>query len=104
MEGLTRQNERIVVVRKWAEPVEGIAVNWQEDVLDLPDAEHIHLHRRPDGTWSAVPMRQTRDGNMPLADAVAWVDVPAAPEACFHDICDGEPECLLPADPEDGAR
>lgn len=30
--------------------------------------------------------------------------VTAEPEPCFHDICDGEPECLLPADPEDGAR
>lgn len=26
-------------------------------VLDLPDAEHIHLHRRPDGTWHAVPLQ-----------------------------------------------
>ena len=25
-------------------------------VLDLPDAEHIHLTRHPDGTWTAVPM------------------------------------------------
>lgn len=24
----------------------------------LPDAEHVHLTRHPDGTWTATPMRQ----------------------------------------------
>lgn len=27
-------------------------------VLDLPDAEHIHLHRRPDGTWTTAAMEE----------------------------------------------
>lgn len=29
-----------------------------EPVLDLPDAEHIHITKRADGGWTAVPMRR----------------------------------------------
>lgn len=57
--------------------------------VDLPDAEHIHLHRRPDGTWSAVPMwrvwpARTDAADVASSDALrrcAWVDVPADPES-----------------------
>ncbi len=39
-------------------------------VLDLPDAEHIHIHRHPDGTITATPMRESSYA------ADQWVDCP----------------------------
>lgn len=33
-----------------------------ELVLRLPDAEHVHVTRHPDGTITAVPMRQAAHG------------------------------------------
>ena len=37
-------------------------------VVDLPDAEHIHVHRHADGTITAVPMRQIKGD--------VWVQAP----------------------------
>ena len=57
-------------------------------VLDLPDAEHIHVTRLPDGTITAVPMQQARrrdhhggcvvDFGWPCScnAAPSWVDSP----------------------------
>ena len=47
-------------------------------VLDLPDAEHIHLTRRPDGSIaSAVPMVLAIPEHDEPGDADAWwVDAP----------------------------
>ena len=42
---------RYVIARKDSDLV-GMAI----PVLDLPDAEHLHLHRQPDGTYTAVPL------------------------------------------------
>jgi hypothetical protein len=42
-----------------------------EYVLDLPDAEHIHVTRHPDGTVTAVAMRRLRVNNI----GIGWVDV-----------------------------
>ena len=39
--------------------------------LDLPDAEHVHLTRHPDGTWTAVPMRPAA---YQLSKLTTWVD------------------------------
>lgn len=39
------------------------------DVADLPDAEHVHITRLPDGTISAVPLVPLR-----LGYHSAWVD------------------------------
>ena len=36
------------------------------DTVTFPDADDIHLHRNPDGTWTAVPMVEAR--------TVAWHD------------------------------
>lgn len=53
-----------------------------ENMVDLPDAEHIHVTRRPDGSIaSAVPMRQAFKGKggkkrTELWDAKLWVDAP----------------------------
>lgn len=45
-------------------------------VLDLPDAEHVHLTRNPDGTWTAVAMRpfasERKQRYLTLGDV--WVD------------------------------
>lgn len=41
-------------------------------MLDLPDAEHVHLTRQPDGTYKAVPMRRLRVNNI----GIGWVDAP----------------------------
>lgn len=55
---------------------------------NLPDAEHIHITRHPDGTWTAVPMQQARrrdhhggcvvDFGWPCScnAAPSWVDSP----------------------------
>lgn len=48
-------------------------------VLDLPDADHIHLHRQPDGTWTAVPMHTIRLGRFAGPTTVKppillWID------------------------------
>ena len=63
-------------------------------VLDLPDAEHIHLHRRPDGTWHAVAMAplNAHDADTGL---LLWVDVPADPEGRAEWF--GEPRQMTPA-------
>ena len=37
--------------------------------IPLPDAEHIHVTRHPDGTITAVPMRRCTWGDL-------WVDCP----------------------------
>ena len=37
-----------------------------DDVVDLPDADDVHLHRNSDGTWTAVRMVEAR--------TVAWHD------------------------------
>lgn len=47
--------------------------------VDLPDAEHVHLTRQPDGTYTAVPMRQVgavrtyHNGEM-THEQTRWVD------------------------------
>jgi hypothetical protein len=46
-------------------------------VLDLPDAEHIHLHRQPDGTITAVPMDQIGCPDCKGRDE--WVDTKDQP-------------------------
>jgi hypothetical protein len=56
-----------------------------QHVLDLPDAEHIHLTRHPDGRWTAVPMEPS-DGH--------WI-VRSEPPLLWRDV---------PTEPEDGAR
>lgn len=56
-----------------------------EPVLALPDAEHIHVTRHPDGTFTAVPMRRARAGEIGAAFIVPagvtaqrglWLDAP----------------------------
>lgn len=45
-------------------------------VLDLPDAEHIHVTRHPDGTITAVAMRRAFKNRTKseLWDTPLWVD------------------------------
>jgi hypothetical protein len=54
-------------------------------VADLPDAEHIHLTRHPDGTVTAVPMEyhgcdcgHWTEHRVCCAGAL-WVDAPEEP-------------------------
>ncbi len=42
----------------------------------LPDAEHIHITRHPDGTLSADPMRNADQMPYPLVGEPTWVDCP----------------------------
>ncbi len=61
------------------------------DVLELPDAEHVHLHRQADGTYTAVPMREVGGVEFTIIgdDGVAgrmgvgrsWVDAPTGGDA-----------------------
>ncbi len=46
-------------------------------LVDLPDAEHIHLTRHPDGTVTAVAMHEAtvRDVWSDEDDRTLWVDV-----------------------------
>lgn len=57
-------------------------------VLDLPDgpvgpdgSQHIHLHRLPDGGWTAVAMEPS-DGHWIVRSEppLLWRDVPTEPE------------------------
>lgn len=57
--------------------------------VDLPDAEHIHIHRLPDGTITATPMRLATTGRDFYSDCrhlhlweivQAWVDCPTDPQ------------------------
>lgn len=49
--------------------------DFADPVLDLPDVEHIHLTRLPDGRWTAVAMEWTRiDAEDP--SNTRWRDVP----------------------------
>jgi hypothetical protein len=64
------------------------------EVCDLPDAEHVHVTRHPDGTITAVPMRQRGDFglgdgayssipggmNWPETRIPLWVDCPTGGE------------------------
>lgn len=78
-------------------------------VLDLPDAEHIHLHRRPDGTWTAVAMvdsgwRGKWDailGRVLLPMVGAAVDYPLP---LWADAPEQGDDPVHGDDPEDGAR
>ena len=60
---------------------------WSETVVNLPDAEHIHVHIAPDGSVTAVPMRRPVIGDLAVrydretgyVDAgLLWVDAPEA--------------------------
>lgn len=51
---------------------------------DIPDADHVHLARQPDGTWTATPMREVEpaaqliDGKfVPMFTQPVWFDVAA---------------------------
>lgn len=68
-------SRRFLIVRR-TNPRRGIYKN--RDVLELPDAEHVHLTRQPDGTYTAVPMKRVIDlvpGELPEPDWF-WVNVP----------------------------
>jgi hypothetical protein len=69
--------------------------DFADPVLDLPDVEHIHLTRLPDGRWTAVAMEKEDRGHRDYCYAVVdggscdcdypfrpvrWVDVPTEPE------------------------
>lgn len=47
-------------------------------MLDLPDAEHVHLTRQPDGTYTAVPMLEFnwRERTADELRGDWWVDAP----------------------------
>ena len=81
---------RYVIAKDYQEHLD--AFIWP--VLDLPDAEHIHLTRLPDGTWTAVAMDYYGHKHMPSLttwlygaarpptadEKVLWVDASAEPE------------------------
>jgi len=48
------------------------------EVCDLPDAEHVHVTRHPDGTITAIPMRKL-NWKFPKGDEL-WVDCPTGGE------------------------
>ena len=51
---------------------------WERASKDLPDAEHVHLTRHPDGTYTAVPMLEFnwRERTADELRGDWWVDAP----------------------------
>lgn len=47
-------------------------VHMATPVLALPDAEHVHVTRHPDGTITAVPMRPLHPHDLTCD---TWVDI-----------------------------
>lgn len=47
---------------------------WERASKDLPDAEHVHLTRHPDGTYTAVPMRRLTTIDAEGCGALVWDD------------------------------
>ena len=57
-------SDRYIVARVVTDEWDGIHLASHEPLVDLPDADDTHLHRNPDGTWTAVAMVGAR--------TVAW--------------------------------
>ena len=86
--------------------------------LDLPDAEHIHVTRRPDGTLTAGPSGVTRTrltSSCATGTAASTRNAPtsahsrgsrSSPPPNPRTVPVAEPKTVVdvPADPEDGAR
>ncbi len=84
------------VVARFAETNESF---WGPVTHPLPDAEHVHFTRLPDGTWSAVAMREAFVAIVVCSCAQdAWRNNPD-PDCPIHG--DDRP---LWVDVEDGAR
>ena len=54
-------SDRYIVARVVTDEWDGIHLASHEPLVDLPTADDIHLHRNPDGTWTAVPMDLVAD-------------------------------------------
>jgi hypothetical protein len=65
---VTRRAIRYVIAN-WTRPA-GIHQARIESVTVLPDAEHIHVHIRDDGTITAVPMEPVELGHRDYCYAV----------------------------------
>ncbi len=62
------------------------AVEYQP-VLDLPDAEHVHITRHPDGTITAVPMQRAELGYSHVDDTMeVWLESAVLPYSCMVDL------------------
>jgi hypothetical protein len=53
---MSRRMNRVVIASEWKDETDGYPRGWSP-LLDLPDAEHVHVTRHPDGTYTAVPMK-----------------------------------------------
>ena len=63
-------------------------VHMATPVLDLPDAEHVHVTRHPDGTIkSAVPMERAELGYSYVNDTMeVWLESAVLPYSCMVDL------------------
>lgn len=54
---------------------------------NLPDAEHVHLTRHPDGTITATPMERAELGYSHVDDTMeVWLESAVLPYSCMVDL------------------